>query len=371
MTSAALTFIVHWLFMLLVCILFVVGGLVHTEACRHVVNYDNSKSADVLAVLDRWINNTLSSNVEVMPFDAYSQCAKPNVTLYIAMKMDKFYNLTAALNTDQVDKAIADLKTTNISIPTVNITNNELQNILLQLDSALSPQSLDIPGMLASINDSVTRPDLQDLVTNLTALDAGQAAIDLSAEISSLQWLIQNGVQPIETGRDSLVQLLQTVQSLIGGRNFSADSVTLQTGQDIINTDGNNIVSVFVNATADSIDNDVTAVVDRATRAIESDVGQCRPFYDSMTTIIDTTCVRTIYPLNGFWFCLGWSITFLIPGLVLSVQLVSVYRYTAAVNAVGHDDGAYDDVIQHSSRTSLPPTTKPKNVVSPSKASAS
>jgi hypothetical protein len=45
-----------------------------------------------------------------------------------------------------------------------------------------------------------------------------------------------------------------------------------------------------------------------------------------------------LYPLNGFWFCLGWSIAFLIPSLVLAVQLSTAYRYTIAANSVGHSD---------------------------------
>jgi len=42
--------------------------------------------------------------------------------------------------------------------------------------------------------------------------------------------------------------------------------------------------------------------------------------------------------VNGFWFCLGWCLAFLVPSLVLAVQLGTVYRYTQAANGVSHSD---------------------------------
>jgi hypothetical protein len=67
MASAALTFAFYWLYILLVCVLFLAGGGSQTEVCRHAINYENEKSADVLAIFDRWINESLynSTGIEI------------------------------------------------------------------------------------------------------------------------------------------------------------------------------------------------------------------------------------------------------------------------------------------------------------------
>jgi len=73
MFSVALTFIFYWFYLLLVTILFLVGGLMETEVCRHVINFENDRSAGVLAIFDSWANESLyeKTDLEVLPFNIY------------------------------------------------------------------------------------------------------------------------------------------------------------------------------------------------------------------------------------------------------------------------------------------------------------
>lgn len=74
MTSVALTFIFYWLFLILVLILFLIGGVIETEVCRHALNYNDERSADVLAIVDTWANDSLYSaaGLEIPVFHAYA-----------------------------------------------------------------------------------------------------------------------------------------------------------------------------------------------------------------------------------------------------------------------------------------------------------
>ncbi|KAK2167163.1 hypothetical protein NP493_1287g01006 [Ridgeia piscesae] len=42
--------------------------------------------------------------------------------------------------------------------------------------------------------------------------------------------------------------------------------------------------------------------------------------------MIDTTCIKVLYPINGVWFCLGFCIFILLPSIILSFKLVTLYR---------------------------------------------
>jgi len=55
MISVSFTFIFYWLFTLIVLLLFVTGGAIHTEFCRHVVNVGDQRSFAVLEKFDNLI----------------------------------------------------------------------------------------------------------------------------------------------------------------------------------------------------------------------------------------------------------------------------------------------------------------------------
>ena len=42
-----------------------------------------------------------------------------------------------------------------------------------------------------------------------------------------------------------------------------------------------------------------------------------------------------LYPVNSFWFSLGWCLAFLVPRLIMAVKLATVYRYEQAADGVG------------------------------------
>ena len=74
MLSVALTFLVYWLYIMLVLILFLVGGLMETELCRHMVNNNNNEqSAGVLSIYDSWINQSIKfgGDFEIRLFHIY------------------------------------------------------------------------------------------------------------------------------------------------------------------------------------------------------------------------------------------------------------------------------------------------------------
>jgi len=351
MFSVALTFIFYWFYLLIVSILFVTGGLAETEACRHVINYDNKRSAEVLAIFDNWANESLyeSTGIDVLPFNIYGQCAG-DVTVYQALNLAQKWNLSEVTDSEELDKAIEDLKAIKIVLPQVNFTNDNLNRMLFDLENALNPTALNTTRLIEYVSGPITVPDLRVIRDAASTVTGG---VDLSPEVGALRDLIDADLSRIESYRDVLIDQLTKVRVYIGNINFTATALTLDFAQQELNANGDEIVGKFVNDTADEIYLDVTQYTENTVDAVENDIAQCLPIYDSVTTIIDATCVAMIYPINGFWFCLGWGLAFLIPSLVLAVQLATVYRYTRAANSVCHSDDAQapsdaeDDVIIH------------------------
>ena len=118
-------------------------------------------------------------------------------------------------------------------------------------------------------------------------------------QINGLSLLIDGDLVAIEAGRDDLDSLLADVDRLVGKRNFTALAETLSTAEQEINNNGDVIVSKFVNDTADEVYDDVIRYSDDTVAAVENDIGKCRPVYDALTTVIDTSCVQAVSTITS------------------------------------------------------------------------
>ena len=323
MTSVGLVLVFYWLFTLFLAALFISGGISHTEVCRHLVNYENPKSFEVLSVFEGWINETISFDVDILPFSTYRSCAS-NVSAYKALNLEQNWNATAiaAKMTSMIQRETEEIKTTPISVPQVNIADPQLISLLEMLDSAFGSSGLDFNYFYANIQGSITDPDLNQLASELDNL----SDFDLSNHSAELRSIYTRSVVPIEQDRDRLMIDLQAVESIVSTVSFSTAADVLVSSNDTINVNGTVIVSAYVNDTADSIYNEVVTSIDTVSYQIQNEVARCRPLYDSYTTSIDAACLRLLYPVNGFWFSLGSCIFFLIPFLFLAVNLASNFR---------------------------------------------
>ena len=80
--------------------------------------------------------------------------------------------------------------------------------------------------------------------------------------------------------------------------------------------------------TADAVDAEIDQGVDSINNTVRNELGRCVPVYNAYSVIIDAVCVELLYPVNGYWFALGWSAFFLIIIVILSFKLTTLYRRT-------------------------------------------
>lgn len=334
MTGTAVTLIFYWLFSLLVAILFVSGGLVQTELCRNIVNFDEPDSAAVLSIYDDWTSTLFNSDLKIRPFQTYSDCHldKP---FYDAFDVASVLNISElAGKSAEIKRSTETFKGQTFDIPAINFSDPNFIHVLRVLDENLSKSKLNFTYFYANINGNLTAPDLPSLAAKLDSL----TDVNLTSFADDIRTLHQSKVVPMSSERDQLSDSLHTAESIVHLVSFGNTADVLVQSETIINVNGSYIVSVFVNDTADAVYGVVDEYLNGTSVALEGEVGKCEPLYRSLKTIFDGFCTQFLYSLNGFWYCLGWNMFFLIPNIFISVKLASAFKIGASVNTVKHQD---------------------------------
>lgn len=340
MTGTALTLIFYWIFTLLVAILFILGGPIHTEVCRNIVHNDQPASSSVLSIFDGWIEKLLNPpDLHIRPFEIYAAC-EANESVYKAFDLAQFKNITEVTDgmASQVKDATDKFKGVVIDLPDVNLTNPTLTNALNILDDGLSESNLNFTNFYVNTEGNITEPDLLVLADDLEAF----TEVNLTSYATTLRNLHHDTILQMSSDRDRLVKSLKSADAIVHLVSFSGAAQTLTNADLIIRDNGTYIIAAFVNATADTIYGEIEKYVTGVGYSVENEVARCAPLYQSLKKMFDTVCVQLLYPVNGYWFGLGWCIFFLIPNLFLSVKLASAFKIGASASSIRHRD-SYDD----------------------------
>ena len=334
LAGIGLTFVFYWLFMLVVVIMFTVGGISHVDVCRNFVEYEKAESREVMDYYDSWINDTVyeetEGDISLSYMELYENCQR-NMSFYTALDLaDKGYDLDDILDLTAVEEALEGLKKAggDIDIGTVNVYPEELQLMVQLLDSTFQ-EELDFEAFYDELAEPVTNYDLEDLAEDLLELtdEPGVNVDGLVNSSNTVQELHDNYVTPAEELAVELEQELRYAESnLTAYMPLSEIDQTLTEGNVTLNEDGNDILHAFINDTADEIYNDIEEFVVYIDHWVRYELGNCWPMYESLTSMVDSTCVTTLYPINAFWYSLGICVFFLIPSICVAYALVNEYR---------------------------------------------
>ena len=328
LTGVGFTFIFYWIYAMIVLVIFLAGGVTHTEVCRHLVNYDVTESAGVIDIMDRMAMYQLNESLDVVisPFNAYESCAD-NKSFYTALELaNNGYNISEIIDTTEIKEAIDEIKTVPIDIPTVNIMNDTVQQALNELGEEFD--KLDFDLYYQHLDGPVTTVSLLDIIDLLEVIRYNGTIDDTEVQNLMDQFTeAQNSlVQPAETLALNLTHELQVIEDLLPRTPLMNITNDLKEDEAIINDSGNTLVGKFINTTADDLYEETVAFTNQMISTVEEDLGRCKPLYNSLTGTIDSVCVKTLYPLNGFWFSLGWCLFFLVPSIIIAFILADEYR---------------------------------------------
>ena len=338
LSGVGIAFIFFWVLLLVLIPMFLTGGLTQTEICRHLVALDESP---ISGIINDLVNATFyeDTGFSINITEIYTNC-KENEAFYTALDVENTFgfDLDTLLDTDAIDEQIDNIRKIDINIGEINILSSDSYELLLTLGSALENSASNTKKLLAELQKNVTTVDLSELVQELNDLDSSGAWLNSTLE---LEGLYNTSVREINALRkDTFIELLG-VQDLLT-ENITAITIGIGKGQNITNEQGSEIIQGVINSTATQVETIIYNSTDIIENNVRNEIGKCKPVYNAVATIVDSTCVELLYALNGYWFALGWSLFFLLISIILSFKLSTMYRKTMD----------HDEIIRRDGRTS-------------------
>ena len=325
----AFVFIFYGLLMLVAMATFLVGGVAHTELCRHLAEPEDSKTIDIVEDI---VSQALNTS---FPMRVYLKNCRANQAIYSALDLDNLLHINISTILDLKNYGIyevfAEVRRLNFQLGKVSILNRDAQDLLELVSTSLSWLNLtmfysEVTKELVGVDLDLFSHELAQSAVNISSQDpnvsavfmnhAGRMAHIANSTIASMEyqrthlWLTLDQLIPIS-------QLPLIIQDLINN--------TLQT-QNSINLHGSSQVKDIVMGLSDSVLKDLQGLSASVETNVRSEVGKCRPLYSAIVRSTDAVCFRFLNPFNAFWFSYGFSLFILLIFLIVAFPLVGLYR---------------------------------------------
>ncbi|XP_007903882.2 prominin-2 [Callorhinchus milii] len=332
MSGVGLSFIFSWILMILIFILFFVGGNIYSLICKPWNSQELLQFIDTPGVIPNFnLAETLGlQNVTLNISSIYNDC-RNNTPLWAALHLEQAFDLDQYLNLSKYKEEInKTFDKMDVDLSGITLLNSEGKEALTNLSKA-GLSSLNFTSMAEQLKQPVTRGDLQEAANQLQSLSSSMTVsvkdklIDLSERLRKLNsWIISN-IQPNMVSLNYSVQYLQRVTP----HTESTASTTLnriESAQSALLTDAPSIItaetSFFLDCQLDYFDQ----YLQWTRTAITQEMAQCLPAADAIDATETIACTYIVNSLNAFWFSLGWCTIFFIPSIILAVMLAKYYR---------------------------------------------
>ncbi|KAM9376423.1 prominin-1-A [Pholidichthys leucotaenia] len=347
MAGVGFTFIFSWVLMGVVTAIFLVGGNMEKLVCEPFHTKALFKVADTpYLVHPEWKNFIPGymyndSELELTAESLYSTC-KENKGIYLAMRLDKIFNISSFLNTTVFTKdVVSQLESVKIDLRSIILLEPEgKQNLLNFSEAGLS--EINYADYLEEVNKGVTVVDLLSFARELEAqtdlMPRGPLQTALKGHVSTLRQIHRQQVTPMEQAMNDPDLCVSVKSSLNQSMRFLE-----RTASDLPNK-----ILAVLDAVRDAqflISQNATHLIKRETRkytaiitgyfhqyiewvktSLAFEVAPCKPFSNMVDTAEIMTCSFLVDSMNTFWMGLGCSTLFLLPSVILAVKLAKYYR---------------------------------------------
>ncbi|CAL8256519.1 unnamed protein product [Lota lota] len=319
MMGAGFSFIYSWLFMVLVLLLFLLGGNLYTLVCKPWNN------GELLQFIDT--SGLVPSLPKHVTFGGIYRDCRNNMPIWSTLNLSESINLEEELNVSKYTAEILQqFENTDIALPTITLLSPEVHNQLRNFSDKL--KEIDFTTTSEQLTN-ITRINLNTTAVTLDAFAIHQTNLGIKSELND----IATDLRAIQMDMETVVfpQIvsfepdLLSLQSLPHG---TAATLSSEVGeaQDFLNKNTMQIVKAesraFLNCQMQLFD----AYVDWAMLMITKEVGRCRPVSGAVDTVAMIVCSNVVESLNAFWFSLGWCMIFFIPSIIFSIKLSKYYR---------------------------------------------
>uniref|UniRef100_UPI00398F71AA prominin-1-A-like isoform X2 n=1 Tax=Pristiophorus japonicus TaxID=55135 RepID=UPI00398F71AA len=318
MAGIGFSFIFSWLLMLLVFIMFFVGGNLYSLVCKPWYNDEFFKIIETSGLItDFNLAQSLGlKNTNLSIDSVYNDC-QDNLSVWRTLNLAQNFNLDEYLN---LSKYTGDLEgkfdQLNVNLSGITLLNEKGKKIMKDvlntgiddLNFTSIAEQLEMPLIQTALN--ITEEKLRILSKKVT----DTLKTELNKEADSLKELnswIQSDMLPNKVNINTALSNIESAQTLLHTK-----------ASDIIKSD----CKIFLDCQLDYFN----GYVNWSKAMITENVARCKPAADAVDSIATIGCSYLLDSVNAFWFSLGWSTIFLIPSIIFAVKLAKFYRRMAA-----------------------------------------
>ncbi|XP_060587684.1 prominin-1-A-like isoform X2 [Ruditapes philippinarum] len=352
-TGICCSFLFAWILMLFVVLLFAVGGLSYSMACKYVHNGIENVDTfeDVLSEGFSW-NVSASFGVKNLTIAKMFKNCKDDMSIYQALHLQYLFDIDKQFNISDIEAEVNKMTDDkSFTIPDIKLMSDGLRGQLTKFKDA-SVTDINFTEYTTELDKKLFGGDndLKDIVNDLykaANLTTDPDATNLRGAADDLERLRLNQIKEIENTTTNLSKTIKSLESKIkdsvpNSIDELTDSITKSENNFNANKTG------FVNQGLQNAVKSILAIIGETVNSTKSfikyDVGKCRPLYDAAQSVVDAVCVVTLDPLNAIWFGLGWSLFFFIPCFIFAALLSNLYKRTEKYRK--KLDRGFDDPIQ-------------------------
>ncbi|KAM4896666.1 prominin-1-A-like isoform 3-T3 [Sylvia borin] len=295
MAGVGFSFIFSWLLMLLVMIIFVLGGNIYMFFCESWHNQQLFQVLDTPGMIPNFsLSELLGLKGDTANFsEIYRQCQQ-DASLWQTLHLDQNMSLDELLNISQLDQ---------------NLTQGSLLDLAAELDQ------------LAEKVDTDTKKDLEDNARDLRELEK-----EMQASFSGPLQSLKENIHSVQSGAAQLE-----------GQTAAALDKANKT-QEFLEREMQNIIKNETRAFLEQLLDFFETYISWAKSRVTEDVARCKPIAQSLDNVEVIGCDYIMDSVNAFWFSLGWCTVFLLPTIILAVRLAKFYRRMDTADVYRNED---------------------------------
>ncbi|NXR79270.1 PRM1A protein, partial [Pycnonotus jocosus] len=343
MAGVGFSFIFSWLLMLLVMIIFVLGGNIYVFFCESWHNQQLFQLLDTPGLIPNFnLSELLGLKGDTANFsEIYRQCQQ-NASLWQTLHLNQSVSLDELLNISQYTGDISTaFEKMNITLSPISLLSQSQKELLLKASQAGQPPNFTLT--LEQLDQNVTQGSLLDLAGELEQLaekvdtDVKKDLEDNAREVRELEKELQASFSgPLQSLKENIHSVQSGAAQLEGQTTAALDKANKT--QQFLEREMPNIIKNETWAFLEQLLDFFETYISWAKSRVTEDVARCKPIAQSLDNVELIGCDYIMDSVNVFWFSLGWCTLFLLPSIILAVRLAKFYRRMDIADVYRNED---------------------------------
>jgi len=331
MSGVGFTFIFAWILMLLVIVLFTIGGHSEKYICQGV-----EKPYEILKFADRFLEDTkIDVNGQPQNLSVYkvvSGCEE-NKSLYEVLNLETIFNITEMTKniSSKLEGFGSVLENMTIDLSALSVYTNETEDKLNSMTST-GIEKLNFTSLVGDMKDAVFNLNLTGYIEYLKSTAAStsfkEMATLIDGYVTNITDINNTFLPPLSADATKVENSVSDLDAAISKINMTVGA-TKKVMKDLdvtLQTNGTNETKKQLIKLGNNLVNDANSYINWVVEQVTDNIGACRPVYDIYDQAVTTVCSYFVDVLSGLWFALGWCVFFLIPASIVAMKLAKFYR---------------------------------------------